>query len=262
MTRDARVLRVEDLRRSYGGVAAVAGASFEVAEGSMTALIGPNGAGKTTAFDLISGFVRPHGGAVTFAGTRIDGRSPEAVARRGLVRTFQLTRLFRAMPVRDNLLVAGQQHPGESLLRAVTRPRASIRREREIRERARSLLERFGLAPKAQELAGTLSGGQGKLLELARALMSAPRMVLLDEPFAGVNPTLTRELLEHIEQMRAEGVTVLFIEHDLDVVMTHAQHVIVMANGAVIAAGPPEHVRRDERVLDAYLGTPESGASR
>jgi branched-chain amino acid transport system ATP-binding protein len=255
------LLRVDELRRSYGGVAAVAGASFDVAEGSLTALIGPNGAGKTTVFDLISGFARPHGGTVTFAGSRIDGRSAESVARRGLVRTFQLTRLFRAMSVLDNMLVAAQQHPGESLTRILIRPISSINRERDTRRRARSLLRRFQLDAKANELAGNLSGGQGKLLELARVLMASPRMILLDEPFAGVNPALTQELLAHIEEVRAEGVTVLFIEHDLDVVMTHAQHVIVMASGRVIATGPPDHVRQDERVLDAYLGTADvSGA--
>ena len=262
MTHDApALLRVEDLQRSYGGVAAVAGASFDVAEGSLTALIGPNGAGKTTAFDLISGFARPHDGSIMFAGSRIDGRAPEDVARRGLVRTFQLTRLFRAMSVLDNLLVAGQQHPGESLAQIITRPVKSIHREREIRRRAYSLLERFRLEVKSNELAGNLSGGQGKLLELARVLMAAPRMILLDEPFAGVNPVLKHELLAHIEEMCADGVTVLFIEHDLDVVMTHAQHVIVMANGRVIATGPPDRVRRDERVLDAYLGTPDGGSA-
>jgi ABC-type branched-subunit amino acid transport system ATPase component len=262
MNHDApALLRVEDLQRSYGGVAAVAGASFDVAEGSLTALIGPNGAGKTTAFDLISGFARPHDGSVMFAGSRIDGRAPEDVARRGLVRTFQLTRLFRAMSVLDNLLVAGQQHPGESLARIITRPVKSIRREREIRRRAYALLERFGLEVKSSELAGNLSGGQGKLLELARVLMAAPRMILLDEPFAGVNPVLKHELLAHIEEMCSAGVTVLFIEHDLDVVMTHAQHVIVMANGRVIATGAPDRVRRDERVLDAYLGTPDGGSA-
>jgi branched-chain amino acid transport system ATP-binding protein len=255
------LLSVEDLRRSYGGVAALAGASFDVAEGSLTALIGPNGAGKTTAFDLISGFARPHAGSVTFAGSRIEGRAPEKVARRGLVRTFQLTRVFRAMSVLDNMLVAGQQHPGESLTRIIIRPIRSINRERDIRRRARLLLSRFQLEAKANELAGNLSGGQGKLLELARVLMAGPRMILLDEPFAGVNPALTQELLAHIEEVRAEGVTVLFIEHDLDVVMTHAQHVIVMANGRVIAAGPPDEVRRDERVLDAYLGTADVGSA-
>jgi branched-chain amino acid transport system ATP-binding protein len=254
------LLRIEQLRRSYGGVSAVSGATFDVAERSMTALIGPNGAGKTTVFDLISGFVRPDDGAVTFSGRRISGRSPEHIARRGLIRTFQLTRLFRAMSVLENLLVAGQNHPGESLGRMFLRPLSARRRERELRHRAGALLERFGLEDDRNRLAGSLSGGQSKLLELARVLMAEPRMVLLDEPFAGINPTLTNKLLQQIEETRRQGVTVLFIEHDLDVVMTHAQHVIVMANGAVIAAGPPDAVRRDERVLDAYLGMTATGA--
>jgi branched-chain amino acid transport system ATP-binding protein len=210
-------------------------------------------------FDLISGFVHPEDGAVTFSGRRISGRSPEHIARRGLVRTFQLTRLFRAMSVLDNLLVAGQRHPGEGLARMWLRPLSAGRRERELRRRASWLLERFGLEEHRDRLAGNLSGGQGKLLELARVLMAEPTMVLLDEPFAGINPTLTNKLLEQIQEMRSQGVTVLFIEHDLDVVMTHAQHVIVMANGTVIAAGSPDEVRRDERVLDAYLGTTATG---
>lgn len=261
MNVETPLLRIEQLRRSYGGVSAVSGATFDVAEGSMTALIGPNGAGKTTVFDLISGFVRPDGGAVTFSGRRVTGRSPEHIARRGLIRTFQLTRLFRAMTVLENLLVAGQSHPGEGLGRMFLRPVSAGRRERELRRRAGALLERFGLEGDRDRLAGSLSGGQSKLLELARVLMAEPKMVLLDEPFAGINPTLTNSLLAQIEETRRQGVTVLFIEHDLDVVMTHAQHVIVMANGAVIAAGPPDAVRRDERVLDAYLGMTEAGAA-
>lgn len=260
MSTETPLLRIEQLRRSYGGVSAVSGATFDVAEGSMTALIGPNGAGKTTVFDLISGFVRPDDGAVTFSGRRISGRSPEHIARRGLIRTFQLTRLFRAMSVLENLLVAGQRHPGEGLGRMFLRPLSARRRERELRRRAGALVERFGLEDDRNRLAGSLSGGQSKLLELARVLMAEPRMVLLDEPFAGINPTLTNRLLEQIDEIRRQGVTVLFIEHDLDVVMTHAQQVIVMADGAVIAAGPPDAVRRDERVLDAYLGMTTTGA--
>lgn len=260
MSTETPLLRIDELRRSYGGVSAVSGATFDVAEGSMTALIGPNGAGKTTVFDLISGFVRPDDGAVTFSGRRISGRSPEHIAQRGLIRTFQLTRLFRAMSVLDNLLVAGQSHPGEGLGQMFLRPLSARGRERDLRRRAGALLERFSLEDDRDRLAGNLSGGQSKLLELARVLMAEPRMILLDEPFAGINPTLTSSLLEQIEEIRREGVTVLFIEHDLDVVMTHAQHVIVMANGAVIAAGPPDAVRRDERVLDAYLGVTATGA--
>jgi branched-chain amino acid transport system ATP-binding protein len=250
----APILRVEGLRKSFGGVAAVAGATFEVVPGSMTALIGPNGAGKTTAFDLISGFVRPDGGRITYAGRSIARRSPETIARLGLVRTFQLTRVFRAMTVRENLLVGSQGHPGERLLRVAVRPLAAVRHERAARRDADAMLDRFGLGSHRNELAGNLSGGQRKLVELARVMMARPRMVLLDEPFAGVNPTLTQELLRHIAEMRGQGITVLFVEHDLNLVMGHSEHVIVMASGSVLASGSPDLVRNDARVLEAYIG--------
>jgi ABC-type branched-subunit amino acid transport system ATPase component len=250
----APILRVEALRKSFGGVAAVAGATFTVLPGSMTALIGPNGAGKTTTFDLISGFARPDGGSITYAGRSIGKRSPETIARLGLVRTFQLTRVFRALTVRENLLVGSQGHPGERLLRGVARPLAAVKHERTARREADSMLERFGLGAHRAELAGNLSGGQRKLVELARVMMARPQLVLLDEPFAGVNPTLTQELLRHIREMRSAGITVLFVEHDLDLVMGHAEHVIVMANGSVLASGTPDIVRKDSRVLEAYIG--------
>jgi neutral amino acid transport system ATP-binding protein len=248
------ILRVEGLRKSFGGVAAVAGATFEVAPGSLTALIGPNGAGKTTAFDVISGFVRADAGHISYAGRSIGRRSPETIARLGLVRTFQLTRVFRAMTVRENLLVGAQSHPGEHLVQVVVRPLASLRREQVARRQADIILERLSLGPYRDDLAGNLSGGQRKLLELARVLMARPRMVLLDEPFAGVNPVLRVELLRNIEELRNEGITVLFVEHDLDLVMRQAEQVIVMANGSVLASGSPETVRSDARVLDAYIG--------
>ena len=207
-------------------------ASFDVAAGSITALIGPNGAGKTTVFDLVSGFLSPDGGHVLFDGRPIAGAPPERIARAGLVRTFQLTRTFATLSVMDNMLVGAAAHPGERLLSVVLAARRSRRREREARDQASELLERFGLSAHAAGLAGTLSGGQRKLLELARALMAEPRLLLLDEPMAGVNPTLGRRLLEHIERVRAsDGVTVLFVEHDLEVVMRHAEHVIVMDGG-------------------------------
>jgi neutral amino acid transport system ATP-binding protein len=252
------ILRVEELRKSFGGVAAVAGATFDVLPGSMTALIGPNGAGKTTAFDLISGFVRPDAGRVIFASRTIGGRAPEAIARHGLVRTFQLTRVFRAMTVRENLLVGSQRHPGERLLHGALRPLAARRHERAAARQADEILESFGLAAHCNELADNLSGGQRKLVELARVVMARPKLVLLDEPFAGVNPTLTKELLLHIKRLRDEGITVLFVEHDLDLVMGHADHVIVMASGSVLASGPPDLIRKDERVLEAYIGVETS----
>jgi len=249
------LLRIENLCRSYGGVSAVAGASFEVASGSMTALIGPNGAGKTTAFDLISGFLRPDQGSILYRERPIGGLAPERIARLGLVRTFQLTRVFSVMTVLENMLVAAQGNSGERLTQVLLRPLHARRGDHAAEARALKLLSRFGLAEKAHEYGGGLSGGQRKLLELARVLMTEPRLVLLDEPFAGVNPTLKLELLAHIEEMRDAGVTVLFIEHDMELVMRAAEQVIVMANGAVVAAGPPREIRQDPRVLDAYLGT-------
>ena len=252
-------LHVEDVHKAFGGLRAVAGAGFEVERGSITALIGPNGAGKTTLFNVLTGFLRPDRGRVELEGELISGRSPHAIARRGMVRTFQITKALAAMPVLDNMMLAASEQPGEHLLGLLGRPRAWRRREAAVRERALGLLETFDLADQATEYAGTLSGGQRKLLELARALMAEPRILLLDEPMAGINRTLGRGLLEHMQQLRRErGVTFLFVEHDMEVVMGESDHVVVMAQGEVIAEGPPGEVRRDRRVLDAYLGGGEA----
>jgi branched-chain amino acid transport system ATP-binding protein len=253
-TREA-LLSVEGVAKWFGGLAALRGASFTIAPGSVTALIGPNGAGKTTMIDLISGYERPDSGTIRFEGRRIDGLATHRVARRGVVRTFQLTRVFAAMSVRDNMLVGAQKHPGERLHRFPL-GLASVRQaEKGARERADELLRAFALADKADGYAGTLSGGQRKLLEFARALMADPRLVLLDEPMAGVNRALGGYLLDKMEQLRREeGTTFLFVEHDMDVVMTRADRVVVMAEGVVVADGPPSMIQRDPRVLDAYLG--------
>jgi neutral amino acid transport system ATP-binding protein len=250
------ILQVDDLVRSFGGIRAVDGATFEVKRGSITALIGPNGAGKTTLFNVITGFYRGERGTVVFDHDSIFGRPPYAIARRGMVRTFQITKALARMPVIDNMMLAAPDQPGEHLRNLIFRARAARRREREVRERAMELLQIFNLEPLGDDYAGTLSGGQRKLLELARALMTEPRLLLLDEPMAGINPTLGRRLLEHMHRLRDEqGVTFLFIEHDMDVVMEHAENVIVMAEGHVIATGPPGEIRRDQRVIDAYLGS-------
>ncbi len=249
------MLVVDDVHKRFGGIQAVDGASFDVAEGSITALIGPNGAGKTTLFNVVTGFYRGDRGSVALQGRQIFRNAPHRIANLGMVRTFQITKALGAMPVIDNMTLAAPDQPGEKLRNFLLKPAASRRREKEVRERALELLDTFNLRRLAHEYAGTLSGGQRKLLEFARALMTEPKLLMLDEPMAGINPTLGARLLDHIQQLRRErGMTVLFVEHDMEVVMGHSDRVIVMAEGRVIAAGTPEEVRNDQRVIDAYLG--------
>ena len=251
----APLLTVRDISKRFGGIAAVNGVTFDVAEGSITALIGPNGAGKSTLFNVVTGFERADRGQVVLDGRSVFRRSPHAIARRGMVRTFQLTKALSVMSVLDNMLLGNVRNPGERLGLAALRP-AWQPAEQHAREQARELLEVFGLSAKAGDYAGTLSGGQRKLLELARALMLEPRLLLLDEPLAGVNRTLGRSLLEHIENLRVQRrLTILLVEHDMDVVMRHSDRVVVMAEGRVVAAGTPAEVRSDERVIAAYLGS-------
>jgi neutral amino acid transport system ATP-binding protein len=252
---DQPLLRIEGVVKRFGGIHAVDGAGFDVAPGSMTALIGPNGAGKTTLFDAITGFTRVDGGSVRLADEEVANLPAYAIARRGMVRTFQITKALEAMPVLDNMMLAAPDQPGERFHDLVLHPRAVRRREREVRATALEVLEFFHLAKLADAYAGTLSGGQRKLLELARALMTEPRLLLLDEPMAGINPSLGRRLLEYLRRLREErGMTILYVEHDMEVVMNHSDRVVVMAEGRTIAVGEPHAVREDPAVVDAYLG--------
>lgn len=249
------LLEVRDVAHAFGGVRAVDGATFDVEEGSISGLIGPNGAGKSTLFNCISGFLRAQSGRVTLDGRRIDRLSPHRIARAGLVRTFQTPRALTRMTVVENVLLATPGHPGERLARR------GGKREREAKTRAAELLALVGLDSHADALAGTLSGGQRKLLDLIRALMAEPRLLLLDEPMAGVSPTLRVELLRHIRELRdRNGITLLIVEHDLDFVMGASDRIVVMNDGRVIADGTPDEVRGDERVVDAYLGARHEAA--
>jgi neutral amino acid transport system ATP-binding protein len=253
---NAPILEVREVTRSFGGLRAVDGASLDVEPGSITALIGPNGAGKSTLFNVVSGFLAADRGTVRFEGRRIDRSAPHRSARSGLVRTFQVPRALTRLSVFDNVLLAASGHPGERLSGLLLRPGRARARERQARERATQLLELVRLESHAGDYAGVLSGGERKLLDFARVLMAGPRLVLLDEPMAGVSPTLGRQLVEHALGLRADlGMTFLFVEHDLDMVMEASDRVIVMNEGRVIASGAPADIRADERVVDAYLGT-------
>ena len=250
------LLEVREVTRSFGGVRAVDGVSFDVVAGSITALIGPNGAGKSSLFNIISGFLRPEQGTVRFSGSAIQRRPPHRIARAGLVRTFQTPRALTKMSVLENVLLAAPHHGGERLARVFATPRSARAQEAAAEREARRLLALVRLDHQADSYAGTLSGGERKLLDFARVLMTEPRMILLDEPMAGVNPTLAGQLLEHMLAVREEsGLTFLLVDHDLDLVMRACDTVVVMNEGRILSTGTPDDVRRDERVIDAYLGT-------
>jgi neutral amino acid transport system ATP-binding protein len=247
------ILVADNVSRRFGGLTAVDVAHVEIPAHAITALIGPNGAGKTTFFNLLTGFDKPDSGDWTFQGNNIARVPAFRVARRGMVRTFQLTKALGLMTVMENMLLGARKQPGENMFRALFRP-LWREREAEITDRAEALLERFKLGDKRDDYAASLSGGQRKLLEMARALMSEPVLVMLDEPMAGVNPALTQSLLRHIVDLKQQGMTVLFVEHDMHVVQEIADWVIVMAEGKIVAEGVPATVMSDKAVIDAYLG--------
>jgi branched-chain amino acid transport system ATP-binding protein len=247
------ILIADNVTRNFGGMTAVDVDHVEIPRGAITALIGPNGAGKTTFFNLLTGFDKPNTGTWTFDGQSLAGVPAYKVSRRGMVRTFQLTKALALLSVLENMRLGATHQGGERFLTALISP-LWRKREADITARAMNLLARFKLDTKADDYAASLSGGQRKLLERARALRTAPRLVMLDEPMAGVNPALTQSLLGHILDLKTTGMTVLFVEHDMHMVRTIADWVIVMAEGKIVAEGYPDVVMDDPAVIDAYLG--------
>ena len=247
------LLDVIDIGKNFGNHRAVDRCSIAVARRSITGLIGPNGAGKTTVFNLISGFYKPDQGRIYFDGKRVDGLPPYQVARRGMARTFQNPRELKEMTVLENMMLYPKKQLGEWIWRPIFSPHRVRSQEQGIREKAESILEFVQLIDLKDEWAKNLSGGQKKLLELARALMGDPDMILLDEPGAGVNPTLMKRLSQNILELRDQGKTFLLIEHDIDLITTLCDLVVVMAKGSVLVKGSFEEIRKDARVLEAYL---------
>ena len=249
------MLVVDKLCKRFGGLRAVRSCSLAVEAGTITGLIGPNGAGKTTLFNLLTGFLRPDSGRVELYDENVTGLPPHRVFRKGVCRTFQIPRELKGMTVVENLMLVPPKQLGETLWNPFIRPRLVRRQEQELRDKAAGVLEFLDLAALADERAGNLSGGQKKLLELGRTLMTNPRIVLLDEPGAGVNRTLLKRLATTIRTLQEDlGLTFLLIEHDMDFVMRLCAPVIVMSEGSVLMQGDPDAVQRDQRVLDAYLG--------
>src|SRR5690606_13863349 len=251
------ILVSDHVLRQFGGLTAVDVEHLEVQRGTITALIGPNGAGKSTFFNVVSGFDSPTDGTWSFNGTQINGMAAYKIARLGMVRTFQLTKALMRLTTLDNVMLGATDQAGESLWRAPLRFLWGGQ-ERENEKRAEELLARINRTHMRDEFAGTMSGGQRKLLEMARALMVQPSLVMLDEPMAGVNPALTQSLLGHIQALRDEGVTIILVEHDMDVIMSISDWVVCFAEGRVIAEGRPDDIRRNKAVIDAYLGSRRS----
>jgi branched-chain amino acid transport system ATP-binding protein len=247
------LLVVQNLRREFGGVVAVDGVSFSVPAGTIVGLIGPNGAGKSTVIGMIGGAIQATSGSVRLDGKEISGLPPYAIARRGVIRTFQLSAEFPRLTVIQNLLAAAPDHPGETVLGALVGKRWWGAFERRLVEQARGLLERFRMSDKENDYAGDLSGGQRRLLEVMRALMAKPRMLLLDEPTAGVHPTMIGELESQLAALRDDGLTMVMVEHELGIVERLCEVVVVMSHGRVIAQGPLTDVRAEPVVREAYF---------
>ena len=249
------ILRVQSLAKNYGGLQAVRGVDFEVPEGSITGLIGPNGAGKTTTFNMIAGVEKPSAGSIYLSGAEITGIETHVLYHKGLLRTFQLSHEYARMTSKENLMVAASAQLGENIFMNWLAPKRVTARDHEVQNRAEETLEFLGLTHVSDELAGNLSGGQKKLLELGRTMMSDARLILLDEPGAGVNPTLMLKVIDMIRRLNQErGYTFCIIEHDMDLIADLCENTIVLAEGQILMQGTMEEVRKDERVIDAYFG--------
>ena len=252
---DSPILSLRNVRRYFGGIKAVDDVSFDVAPNRITGLIGPNGAGKTTLFNLISGFYNPDVGEIYFQEERIDGLSLHRTFHKGLCRTFQISRELKLMTVLENVMLVTSGQQGERLWRTWFFPKMVEKQERELRDKALQSLESVGLLHLKNEYAGNLSGGQKRLLELARTMMASPTMILFDEPGAGVNPSERKTLADRIRQLvKEQAVTVLLIGHEMELVMDVCDPIIVLDRGKVLTEGTPEQVRGDKRVLEVYLG--------
>lgn len=248
------LLEVENLVKEFGGLRALDHLSLSVDRGELVGIMGPNGAGKSTFFNCVSGVDSPDNGHITFDGKDVTGESPEKLAQTGLVRTFQHTRELETMTVRDNVRLAALGQPGEHTISALLHTDEMEKQEHAVRNRADELIETFELDHLADEYSSNLSGGQRKLLELARVLMLEPDLLLLDEPFAGVNPTLTREIADHIRALNDDGMTIILIEHELETLTELVDHLVVLEQGRLLVEGVPKEVLSDERVIEAYLG--------
>ena len=248
------LIEVKNLKKTFGGLTAVDIKELRFNNGELTSIIGPNGAGKTTFFDLISGFQNSDSGDIYLKDKDVSNSQPYKIARMGMVRTFQLTKVFDRMTVLENLLFSGSEVNNDSLIKSVIKSKSQRKYEENLKDKAKNILEELNILHMADSYARELSGGQKKLLELARSIINEPEILLLDEPLAGVNPKLADDILSLIKKLSNEGITILMVEHNIEAVMKISERIVVLAEGSLIADGNPNEIRTDRNVIAAYLG--------